>query len=416
MLLDVKYVEDRAAPGTVVNQEVGAPPRSSNRSTVLLHVVASATVMVLYLDGDDEATANDLTAHLRRSTDPQYVIRSGRTRATAIQGEVRYNAPTFESLATALARTAGPWLGQEYGRRVGFRTTLDTRLRPRAVLLLMPGRVAPTRPPSAGWLGAFVRDATDAEGAARGALLGEIQPKGPASMAGLLPGDVVVQYAGQAVADAETLTRLAHSSSPGDRVRIRVRRENSVRTFELIIGDRALPVGPPPGGAPDVMGQPMARARDILVRAGFTVNVKYLDDRGTPGSVIGQFRLADPPGAPSRNGVLLHVIVSATVSIHYLSETDERAAMDLASHLRLKLGDPQFAVRAYRSSSRRIGKDGDVLYSQSTLSSLAETVASVAAAWLSRTYRRRVDVSPVVERRVSPHIIILAMPGSAGLP
>ena len=110
------------------------------------------------------------------------------------------------------------------------------------------------------------------------------------------------------------------------------------------------------------------------------------------------------------------MIVSATVSIHYISETDERAAMDLASHLRLKLGDPQFAVRAYRSSSRRIVKDGDVLYSESTLSSLAETVASAAAAWLSRTCRRRVDVSPVVERRVSPHIIILAMPGSAGLP
>ena len=300
VLLDVKYVEDWAAPGTVVNQEVGAPPRSSNRSTVLLHVVASATVMVLYVDEDDEATANDLTAHLRRSfTDPQYVIRSRRTRATDIQGEVRYNAPTFESLATSLARTAGPWLGQEYGRRVGFRTKLDTRLSPRTVLLLMPGRVAPTRPASAGWLGAFVRDATDAEGAARGALLGEIQPKGPASMAGLLPGDVVVQYAGQSVADAVTLTRLAHSSSPGDRVRIRVRRENNVRTFELTVGDRALPVGPPPGGAPDVMGQPIARARDILVRAGFTVNVRYLDDRGTPGSVVGQFRLADPPGAPA---------------------------------------------------------------------------------------------------------------------
>ncbi len=74
-----------------------------------------------------------------------------------------------------------------------------------------------------------------------------IAPGGPAATAGLLVGDLIVEYGGTSVSDAAGFNRLVGASAPGDTVPIRVRRGGTGRTLEVVVGDRA--------NAPGLVGQ-----------------------------------------------------------------------------------------------------------------------------------------------------------------
>ena len=78
---------------------------------------------------------------------------------------------------------------------------------------------------------------------------------------------------------------------------------------------------------------------------------------------------------------------SGTVLVYYAADDDYKTAADLAAALRKSINDPRYAVRAFKTS-RGIGGEGEVRYSASGLSTLAEALAKNAGSWLSRMYGR----------------------------
>jgi membrane-associated protease RseP (regulator of RpoE activity) len=211
--------------------------------------------------------------------------------------------------------------------------------------------VAPRNPrspltPANGFLGVRLSNAgADPSGTGTGgAIVQSIAPGGPAATAGLLVGDLIVEYGGTSVSDAASFNRLVGASAPGDTVTIRVRRGGTGRTLEVVVGDRA----------------------------------------NAPGS-------------------------SGSVLVYYAADDDRNTAEDLAVELRKSINDPRYAVRTLKTS-RGVGSEGEVHYSSSGFSTLAETLARSAGSWMSRAYGRRVAFRPTVEPRVTSRSAIVIMP------
>ena len=208
-----------------------------------------------------------------------------------------------------------------------------------------PSDPRPPATPANGFLGVRLANAADPGGVGTGvAMVQSVAPGGPAATAGLLAGDLIVEYGGTPVGDVASFNRLVGASAPGDTIPIRVRRGNTGRTLEVVVGDRA----------------------------------------NAPGS-------------------------SGSVMVYYAADDDRKAAEDLAAELRTSINDPRYAVRTLRTS-RGIGGEGEVHYSSSGLSGLAETLARSAGSSLSGAYGRRVTFTPTVEPRVTARTAIVIMP------
>jgi serine protease Do len=76
-----------------------------------------------------------------------------------------------------------------------------------------------------GWLGVYVSDVPNSLGAENGAWVSNIFINSPASLGGLLPGDIVTSINGQPVIGANDLTRIVGNTSPGDNLRMSLVRD-----------------------------------------------------------------------------------------------------------------------------------------------------------------------------------------------
>src|SRR5512134_861121 len=70
-----------------------------------------------------------------------------------------------------------------------------------------------------------------------GAVLSSVNPKGPAGRAGLLPGDVIVEFNGRPVANNEALVSMVVATKPGTSVPITVYRNNERKTLNITIDE-----------------------------------------------------------------------------------------------------------------------------------------------------------------------------------
>ena len=124
-----------------------------------------------------------------------------------------------------------------------------------------------------GWLGVRIQDVTpdvaEAMGLAdaRGALITDV-PDGPAKDAGLLAGDVILNFDGVDVADTRGLVRQVGNTEVGKAVRVLVHREGSTQTFRVTLGRREEAEAAVPAAAP--APEPEEQSKDIL---GLTVGV-----------------------------------------------------------------------------------------------------------------------------------------------
>ncbi len=96
-------------------------------------------------------------------------------------------------------------------------------------------------------IGAFVNTSYTGSGAqiakARTGAPPPVTPGGPAAQAGLQPGDVIIQFAGQPIDDATSLLDAIRSQQPGTRVAVTFIRGGVTRTVTLILGSaESLPV------------------------------------------------------------------------------------------------------------------------------------------------------------------------------
>ncbi len=97
-----------------------------------------------------------------------------------------------------------------------------------------------------GYLGVMIQDVTP--GLAKefklkesnGALVGDVVPKGPADMAGIKDGDVVLAFDGKPVTDSRHLKLIVAETKPGSTVPVKILRDGAARTLEVTV--KQLPV------------------------------------------------------------------------------------------------------------------------------------------------------------------------------
>jgi serine protease Do len=110
-----------------------------------------------------------------------------------------------------------------------------------------------------GWLGVKIQEVTRevAEslglGKPRGALVLEVDTKGPAEGSGILPGDVVVAFNGKPIDEMRNLPRYVAEAKVGTRAEITVWRRGEEKTYRVTLGE--LPEAPKPGAKPGVIGE-----------------------------------------------------------------------------------------------------------------------------------------------------------------
>jgi serine protease Do len=94
-----------------------------------------------------------------------------------------------------------------------------------------------------GYLGVTIQDITPELaramklGQTRGALVGDVDPNGPAAKSGLHSGDVILEVNGKSMQDGRELRLLVSSMAPGTQINMRVLQNGEPRNISLTLGE-----------------------------------------------------------------------------------------------------------------------------------------------------------------------------------
>ncbi len=143
-----------------------------------------------------------------------------------------------------------------------------------------------------GWLGVRIQDVTpdvaEAIGLkdAKGALVTDV-PEGPAKVAGMAAGDVIVQFDGAPVADTRDLVRRVADAPIGQAVKVVVMREGKTRSLSITLGRReeAEGEGPAAGAGPAAPVEPTSA--DLLGLTVSALTAEQAQELGLPGATEG---------------------------------------------------------------------------------------------------------------------------------
>jgi len=128
-------------------------------------------------------------------------------------------------------------VGETY-RGIGF--AIPSRIAQDVYSRLKAGEKVPR-----GSLGVHIQDVTDRLAEQfklreiRGVLVTEVMPGSPAEKAGLQPGDVILEWNGKRVADANDLRFLVAGTKVGSSVKVLIVREGEKRELTVTVGERA---------------------------------------------------------------------------------------------------------------------------------------------------------------------------------
>ncbi len=90
-----------------------------------------------------------------------------------------------------------------------------------------------------------------------GALVSEVTPRGPADKAGILSGDVIVEFDGKPVADSRHLKLQVGASAPGASIPVKIVRDGSTKTLHVTLkeapGDKMAKASNSPAQADDAL-------------------------------------------------------------------------------------------------------------------------------------------------------------------
>jgi serine protease Do len=90
----------------------------------------------------------------------------------------------------------------------------------------------------------------------RGALVGEVEPGGPADDAGMQQGDVIVELDGESVPDLGTLLALLRDREPGGEVTVGFVRDGEAQTVEVVLDELPEEEAAPAEPLPDDLEEP----------------------------------------------------------------------------------------------------------------------------------------------------------------
>ncbi|WP_010300719.1 Do family serine endopeptidase [Candidatus Odyssella thessalonicensis] len=94
-----------------------------------------------------------------------------------------------------------------------------------------------------GWLGVRIQSVTDemAEslgfGKARGAIVGAVTPKGPAAVAGIEAGDIILEFDGKEINEKTRLSRVVGETEVGKKVKVKLWRKGKEVIVEVALGE-----------------------------------------------------------------------------------------------------------------------------------------------------------------------------------
>lgn len=97
-----------------------------------------------------------------------------------------------------------------------------------------------------GWLGVAIQDITAQLEKAMdlksrdGALVGEVERKSPAEAAGIKEGDVIIQFAGKNIEDANDLQEAVANTKPESKVSVIVMRKGDKKTIDVVVGKQQM--------------------------------------------------------------------------------------------------------------------------------------------------------------------------------
>jgi serine protease Do len=219
------------------------------------------------------------------------------------------------------------------GRGIGFAIPID------AVKDILPQLLA-TGHVARGRLGVVIQgmdeDLAKALGMDQphGALVGRVEPGGPAEQAGIKSGDVIVQVDGHEVPRSEDLPRMIASHRPGTQAKLVVLRDRQSRTFDVVLAPLQ-----------DASDRPVPRQPDSGVERGQrapTLGISVADEDGHV--VVVRVSPDGPASGKLRDGDVIEEV--------------DHQAVTLAADLAAKIG----AGRADRPALLRIRRGNEERY------------------------------------------------------
>lgn len=154
---------------------------------------------------------------------------------------------------------------------------------------------------SRGWLGVMIqpvsRDLAESFGmdSPSGALIADLDPKGPAARDGLRAGDIILEVDGEEVDRSSTLPRLIGSTSPGNEVELLVLRDGDERRIDVTVADW------PEAGMQASVGPSQNDSQALLGLTVSELDPAEAEQLGIEGGV--RVREVDPDGAAMAAGI-----------------------------------------------------------------------------------------------------------------
>ncbi len=264
--VQVKLADGREFPATVVGRD--------EQTDLALVKIEATGLPVLRLGDSDQLHIGDPVMAIGNPFGLQGTVTTGIVSATGrVIGEGPYDNFIQTDASINPGNSGGP-LVNAAGEVVGINTAIVSQSGGSVGIgFAIPINEAKTILPqlqatghvTRGWLGVGIQTVTPALATAlhlpkdAGALVAEVQPNSPAAQAGLQPGDVIVEYAGHAVAQSTDLPRLVAATPIGQTARITVLREGRSLTLTATIAER-------PGAPEEAQAAPAHEALGISVQ------------------------------------------------------------------------------------------------------------------------------------------------------
>jgi len=243
---EVRLADDRAYTARVVGRD-----EATNLAVIRIEGKFDEPAVARLGDSDDLRVGQSVLAigspfGLRNSVSTGIVSALGRSgvgvadREHLIQTDLSVHpgasgGPLCNMRGEVVGITAAARMGGEFPAGVGFAIPINTA---KAVLDdLIAGRAVVR-----GYLGVYIGDVSPEMAArldlerARGALVHEVSPDSPAREAGLVAGDVVLEYDGRKVTGPGDLRSRVAATRPGTEVDVKVWRNGSEETLHVTVG------------------------------------------------------------------------------------------------------------------------------------------------------------------------------------
>lgn len=229
---------------------VGVDPATD---VAVIRVEPFAELEPLTLGDSDTVRVGDWTVAVGNpfglsSTVTAGILSARSRRDVPLGGRIRYVDFLQTDASINPGNSGGPLLDMQ-GRVIGINTAVNREGQgiAFAIPINMVREILPQLIDSGrvrrGWIGVFVdrvdRDVAQAMNLrdTAGALVTRTVPGGPADIAGLRPGDVIVGFGETAVDDADDLKWVASAAAVGSRVTLRVRRGPNEREVAVVMGE-----------------------------------------------------------------------------------------------------------------------------------------------------------------------------------